>query len=528
VSKTAGSEARRELLGRVGVALFALVTVALVTLVGGAGLLWDDEFNYAAAAREIASGRPGYAFDTYTNYIRVYGFPYLEVHSRGGIQALALAFRAFGASEAAAIVPSALATVLLVLVAHEVARKAGLERRLAALAAALVALSPTVAGFAATAFLEPAETLAVMLGAAAVVSRRSRVRVVLGAAASVLASAYVETGLLVPVALGVAALVRERTGGATLRRSALVAFVESAPALLLAIATVAAFGAWFEGRRHEVIAWAIAQPLLGDDAWREGYGAATNMQPPPVNLTLLLARALKQAPLLVWSWQPVEGTGASILLVHGIAAAAIFGLVRGRSPLVRGLAAFPLFLYAAKLTLLLFLHEAPRLNARHLAPESAGLIVAGVAALAPALPEARRGRGAVLALTVAAVMLGIDLRVATARATRRERLARYTETLGRIAAPGPGRVLVAYNAYRLPWDRPGSFALYPPATEATLAWLDARAPLEKLVLDPWEPLVARTLAETGHPPQRLAGFELGTIDRSLGVSLLVYERRAPR
>lgn len=514
---------RRELGAAAACGLAAAALVALLTLVGGAGLLWSDEWVYATAARELAAGRPPLAFGITAFHVDRFGFPYEEYHARGGIAAMALAFRALGAHEVVALVPAWIATVLAALVAHAAARSAGLAPAPAAAAGALVAALPTVAGFAATGFVEAPITLALLLGAASVGATGTRARIALAVLATVLGVAWRETALVVPFAVAVGLAARAWSDGLTVR-AALAAAVPGALAAL-----VAGTGAWrlasagiagSSGRGF--LAWYVAMPLAGAEASRDGY-SALGTAVPEITWQLVAARAVRMLPEVFFRpSDSVEGALVGLVLVHGLALLALAGLARRCAPAVRGIAAYALALYVTKVVFLVFIYEPPGFNARHLAGESAPLLLA--VALAAGSFAPRRALVALAALAGLAFVAD-DIHIARCRAERRGQLTGYSSALGRVAATPPGRVLVASNAWPLAWSRPGLFVALPPATERGLALFAERVPADTLVLHAREPLVARHLVAEGAVPQRLGDFELAARDVSLGVTLLRYERR---
>ncbi len=515
---------RRELRGALVALAAGAAVAALVIGIAGPGILWNDECDYACAARELARGKPPLCFDLFTDHVRTLGFPYLETHTRAAVVPIALAFRLLGPREPVAILPALAAMLASVTAAWLVARGAGGEPPAARGLAALVACAPTVAGFAGTAFLEPEITFAYLLAAGALVAPGRTSRLLLVAVGTAIGCTFRETTIFLAPAVAAGLFLRERTRGAPARRALVEALAVLAAGLAAGGAVTAVNGVWFRGDRRPFWAWLVVQPLLDDRAYREGYGAATNEPPPAITLALIAARAWKQAPNLFWSWDDVEGIGPSLVFVHAAALGSALVAARSRSGELRGLALAGLGLYAADMGGMLFFHEVPRLNARHLAAESALLLVAAAGGASELAAGRRRALLAALAAVVAAALLAIDVDVAAARARGRRTFERYTGALERLAAPEPGHVLVAYNGCRLPWVRPGVFVACPPATEATLRWLEQKLPISALVLDVAEPLVSDALRRTGRAPRRLGSFELAATDRSLGVTLLVYEK----
>ncbi len=449
--------------------------------------------------------------------MRRYGFPYEEPHARGGVQAIRGAFAILGVSEGAALLPAMAATLAAVLVAYGCSRAAGLGPGGAALLSGVLAAMPQVAGFAATAFTEPATTLAFLLGAAALLVRKTGGRFALAALGSALGVAHRETSIAIPCALALGLVLEARREGAKWPQ-ALRAAAPAAAALALALAVLRLCAGVFATRSGgDLAGWYLTLPFVPEEVFRDGFHAASNVPPPPITFSLIVHRALAQAPRLVWCERPIAGAGISIVLAHVAAACALPGLRRSATPASHGLAAYALSLYAVKVLFLLFLYEEPGLNARHLAPETAALVLAAGAALGPSR------RSAIAGIALLPLLLSVDARVAAERRVERGRRADYSATLCRIADPRPGKALVAYNAYRVTWDRPGTFVVLPPATEPTLDWLAERVPIQAMVLDATEPLVAPSLHSRGHAPGRLGRFELKGRDTSAGVTLLLYE-----
>jgi hypothetical protein len=268
------------------------------------------------------------------------------------------------------------------------------------------------------------------------------------------------------------------------------------------------------------LAWVVARPLM-NELGRENMFASLGVSPGPVSLALLSARALKIAPELVWS-NAAEGAGVSLLAVHGAATVAAFLALRRRSPAgIRSVAAYGLTIFVTKFFFLLLFYEPPGFGARHLAAESVPLVIAAIAIAMTAHCTPRCSM--VLAALACVFFLTIDYRVATARAVRKARLERYTATLASLVPSGPG-AFAAFDGWGLAWKRPGLTVAMPPVTEVAVDFLAEQINLRRIVLDPTEPLVARRLAATGQPPQSLGRFRLVHVDRSLGVSLLVYDR----
>ena len=503
---------KREALGAAAALAAGLVALLLVASVGGLGLLWPDELDYAVAARELGAGRRPLSFDTSPQFVRRYGFPHAEPHAPGGAQSIRAAFAVFGPSEAAALVPAMTATLALVLVAYAVSRGAGLEPRRALAATALLAALPQVAGFAATAFTEPTTTLAAVLGAAALVARRPASRTALAVVSVVLGVACRETALAIPCALALGLAAGARREGAS-GRAAIAAGLPGVAALGVGLLVLASSAGVFAGHATgDLLGWSIARPILPGVVYRDGFPT------PAVTASLVLERALAQAPRLVWCTRPVAGSGLALVLVHVAALGAASGLRRGASAAARGLASYALALYLVKMLFLLFIYEEPGLNARHLAPDTAVLVLAAAASLGG---SKTRWWGALVALVPA--LLALDVVVAHERALGRATLGAYTDALVHLADPRPGQALVASGAHRVPWERPGTFAVLPPATEGTLEWLAERVPIQAVVLNAQEPLVGPTLERTGRLPPRLGRFELVRREQVQGLTLLLYE-----
>jgi hypothetical protein len=495
---------RRRLPGAAGALLAAGVVVSLVASVAGPGLLVSDELVYASAARDLAESHPPLEHDTNALFVHRFGFPHPEQHARGGVFVLSLVFRLLGAGERAALLPAILETCLAVVLAQALARRLGLGPRPAATVALLVAAAPTVAGFAVTGFHEPALTLSYVLGALALAVEELPVSLALAGGACFLAAAHRETNAGLALAIAIGLLARDGKSRAALLGSG-AAVLGAALGLALASGNRAA---------SRDLPWFVAQPLLSFDVYRDGFGAATDASAPAITGALLAARVAKRAGDLVLCSREVAGAEAALLFVHGAAVAAAAAFATAASRRLRAVAAMALALYVGKVLFLLLLYEEPGLNARHLAPESALLLVAGTCAF----PR----RWLVL---LAVPLLAIDLHVARWRGDEREKLATYTAALCRVGDPRPGAALVAYNAHRVPWERPGTFTVLPPASDATLAWLSSRVPVQALVLDANEPLVARRLITRGQPPSRLGDFKLVRRDTSAGMTLLLYEPR---
>ncbi len=487
----------------IGLAGAALV-IALVVATGGTRLVWSDEVVYAAAARELAAERPPLAFDTNAHFIHRFGFPHVEPHARGGVFVLARLFQLLGAREAVALIPSIAWTLGSAAVAYAViARSRGPWA--AAAGTVVVVAAPTVAGFAGTAFHEPAITFAYLVAAASVVAE-GRAAPALLALSAFVGVAHRETAALLPLVAAAAIAHRER-------RVAPAGLALAAGLASAGLALLLARGAFSRHADATTLPWYVAQPLLSDTAYREGFGVASDASPPAITLALLASRAARRLPELLWCSRPIAGAGLALVFVHATALAAVATIRRSSDRAVRALAAFALILQAAKLAFLLLVYEEPGLNARHFAPESAVLLLAVLA-----------GASRPVIALVAAPLLALDLHVAHARHVERERLERYAATLERVAnvtAPG---ALVAYNAHLTTWDRPGTFTILPPASVATLEWLAGHAELQAAVLDATEPLLAEALLREGRIPRRLGPLTITGTDRSLGVTLVIYER----
>jgi hypothetical protein len=483
----------------------AAIGLAAVLLVAasGLGLTFNDEYIYAAAARELAHGRQPWCFGPMPFFIERFGFPYLEIHARGSIATIALAFRIFGDREWAACLPAIVETVLVTVAGYACGRLSALPRSRALLGAALVAFFPPLATFSTSAFPETGHALGYALGAVAIVAPSPwRFAVVaLGTAAAV---AHRETGLILPFAVALGAFVRDR------RRS---------PALLLLGAGLAAGLATYVATKgtiadRDVRAWMFFMPFVQSTNGEGIYTLMPDGAPPPVTSWLVIQRLGKTVGLLLAGGDNLAWTRPTVLAVDGAILLAV--LAARRRPEVRGLSIAGLLLYAAKSGLLVIFHEPPGLYARHIAAEGVFLVLA-------LLPLLARPRGALCALGLVAAFAVVDRGTASVRGGILERQRLLGPVLLRLA-PRDGGLIASENAWRLVWDRPGQFTVLVPWTPAMLEKLARRVPIERLILDVNEPLVASQLVATGRAPGTIGPFTLVAQDTSLGATLLVYDR----
>ncbi len=506
-------ERGREVAAAALVALLALAVVLLVAAIGGVGLTYNDEYVYAAAARELAQGKPPWCFAPWCFFVARLGFPYPEIHARGAIATIAVAFKLFGATERAAVAPAVLFTVLLAVGFYAAARWAGIGRKGAVLAGVLAGAYPIDAVFATTTFPEAGHDLGYVLAAAAIVAPGGGLRALLLVLGTFLAVVHRETATILPVGAALGLLVHARTSGASWRDALRGAL--PAPALAFAAGLVAF--ALVKGPMLDpnVRGWYVLLPACEGD---EGLYGIMDTGPAPLSPFVVLKRVWNILPAFFVGGDGLEGTLPIVLLVHACALAALAVAWRSRDAVARALGASGAFLYAVKAATSLVFHEPPGLFARHLGAEGV------VCFLAAVVWFARSGRGALAAAAVALVFsLGTDVVIARGHAHRLEsqrRLARVVDAL----CPPTGGVLCSENAGRLAWERPGQFVLLPPWTEATLEKVTRVVPVDRLELDVWEPLVARPLQATGRVPERIGAFRLARRDASLGPTLLVYER----
>ncbi len=507
---------RRELAAAAAVVIATAAVAAFVAALGGLGLVYNDEYIYAAAARELAQGRTPWCYGPWPFFVARLGFPYTEIHARGSIATIALAFRLFGTSETAIFVPSFVETLLAALAVHLTARLAGVGPWRSALVGSLAGAHPILATFAASAFPEAGHTLGFALAGASIAARAGRLRAILLVTGTVVAVVHRETALALPVAAGLGFFVRARAEGAS-RKDALRASLVAPLAAL--VAGLGAF-ALFRGPMLDpgVRWWYVLQAAMPEG---ESLYNVVDTRPAPMNSWMIALRAARMTRAFFLGGDELEGTRAIVAFVHAGALSAALVAWRSRSATARALAVSALALYFVKGVSSILFHEPPGLFARHIGSEGVACFVAAAVALA-------RSKRPWLALALAAITLASSLVVsgviARGHGERLVKQRRVSARLQELLPPTDG-VLCAEIAWRLCWDRPGQFVLLPPFDEETLVWLAARVPIDRLALDTGEPLVARPLALTHRRPQRIAGFDLAHIDSSLGVTILIYEKR---